>query len=61
MFNEKDMNLMTHMQEHQKDLNNLIETFREDNANGLIDENHQLQDRLQKLELQSKKYDEMDY
>lgn len=43
--------LMKQMQDQQKGLQRLIQEFRDNNAEKLIQENYELQDRLYKLEL----------
>lgn len=60
IFSEKDMILMQQMQGQQKELHKLIQEFRESNADKLIEENQQLQDRLYKLEVDQKDYDKDD-
>ena len=51
---------MQQMQSQQKELHKLIQEFRESNADKLIEENQQLQDRLYKLEVDEKDYNKDD-
>ena len=46
------MILMQSMQNQQKGLQKLIQEFRESNADKLLEENQQLQDRLANLEME---------
>lgn len=56
LFNEKDMVLMQQMQSQQQGLHKLIQEFRESNADKLIRENSELQDRLARLELEEREF-----
>ena len=44
------------MQDQQKGLQSLIQEFRENNADKLMNENYQLQDRLYKLEMDEQQF-----
>jgi hypothetical protein len=61
IFSEKDMVLMQQMQNQQKGLQKLIQEFRETNADKLIEENRELQDRLSRLELEDRSLHDKGY
>jgi hypothetical protein len=54
IFTEKDMDLMQQMQSQQNGLQKLIQEFRVSNADKLLEENQQLQDRLERLEVEDR-------
>lgn len=54
------MILMQQMQAQQKGLHKLIQEFRDSNADKLLEENQQLQDRLYQLELDEKQINQED-
>lgn len=61
MFTENDMVLMQKMQMQHKGLQHLIQEFRESNADKLLGENQQLQDRLYQLELEDRTINDKGY
>jgi len=61
IFSEDDMALMQQMQLQQKGLHKLIQEFRESNADKLLDENQQLQDRLYRLEMEDRSINDRGY
>lgn len=61
IFSEDDMALMQQMQHQQKGLHKLIQEFRENNADKLLDENKQLQDRLFRLEMEDRSINDKGY
>ena len=61
VFDEKDMIIMKQMQNQQMGLQKLIQEFRENNADKLIDENKQLYDRLADLEVEEHKSKKREY
>jgi isopropylmalate/homocitrate/citramalate synthase len=54
VFNEKDMVIMKQMQQQQMGLQKLIQEFRSNNADKLLEENKQLNDRLYRLEIEDR-------
>ena len=55
------MALMQQMQMQQKGLHKLIQEFRENNADKLLGENQELQDRLFKLEMEDRSINDRGY